>query len=165
MRQRDLSQEDARRDAATKKALTITLAREPEMGMLRTGERVVVFRGTEDGAARPLKGVFTVPLHRVENSEQGEADLDRKLRALGGGDELTLAGQWSKNTWQGRESWEFKAQHFAEGRHTLEQVLEKARVERGDQAPAVDGALAVEERAPATVRRPHPAREGGMGGI
>ncbi len=165
MRQRDLSQEDARRDAASKKALTITLAREPEMGMLRTGERIVVFRGTEDGATRPLKGVFTVPLHRVENSEQGEIDLDRKLRALGGGDELTLAGQWSKNTWQGRETWEFKAQHFAEGRHSLEQVLEKARIERGEKSPAVESGMVAETRTAVTARRPQPARDGGMGGI
>lgn len=165
MRQRDLSQEDAARDAGSKKAVTITLSREPEMSVLRTGERAVVFRGVEDGATKPLRAVFMVPLHRVENNEQGEADLDRRLRALGGGDEMTIAGQWSKNRWDGRESWEFRTQHFAEGRHSLSGVLERARIERGEAPSAPETGTGLGASMARPVRRPVPSRDGGMGGI
>lgn len=157
-RARDLAQEDAGRDAGSKKALTITLSREPEMTVLRTGERAVVFRGTEEGATRPLKAVFTVPLHRVENSERGSDELDRRLRDIGGGDKLTLAGQWKKNVWQGRESWEFNTKHFAEGDHTLDKVLDKARAERGEIVERGEAAPA--RQAPA---RALAGREAGMG--
>lgn len=157
-RLRDIAQEDAGRDAGSKKALTITLSREPEMATLRDGQRAVVFRGVEEGGIKPLKAVFPLPLHRVENSEQGAEDLDRRLRDLSGGDKLSVAGQWKKNVWQGRESWEFNTKHFAEGAHTLDKVLEKARVDRGEIVERNETAPAM--RAPA---RALAGREAGMG--
>lgn len=140
-RERSYAEDDQARDAGSKKALSITLVHEPETRNMMNGERVVMLRGTEPGRINPILALYVVP-PRVANDEKRDEAFDRSLRELGGGDKVSLAGQWSKRTWSDHagdkhESWEFKTQHFAQGEMSLERILEKARVNRGEQsAPA-----------------------------
>jgi len=141
-RERFYQGEEAARDAASKKALTITLAHEPEMRFMPSGDRVMLLRGVEDGRTSPLTAVYVVPT-RTTDSEDREAAFDQTLRGLGGGDRVSLAGQWAKRGWndqrgQRHEAWEFKTQIFAAGDVPLDRMLENARAERlGADARAV----------------------------
>lgn len=126
--------EEAIRDRDTKKALAITLVHEPEIRFRPSGEQVVLLRGVEDGRTSPLTAVFTVP-SRTRDSEEREASFDQTLRGIGGGDRVSLAGQWSKRGWNNsagvrQETWEFKTQIFQKGDFSLGKMLENARAER-----------------------------------
>lgn len=137
--QRIYSSEDRERDAASKKAVTITLTEEPRLRVLPSGDRVVVLRGVQDGQSSPMAAVYPIPA-RSELEEQGRSDFDRTLRAMGGGDRMSLAGNWSKRSWKDsenrpREAWEFKAQHMARGDVPLEGMLSTARAVDPDKDP------------------------------
>lgn len=161
---RRYAEDDRERDAGSKKAVTITLEHEPESRTLRSGERVMLLRGTEEGRTKPIVAVYALPA-RIQDNEASEEAFDRRMRDMGGGDKVTLAGQWNKRVWNDaqdvrRESWEFKTQHFEMGAMPLEKVLEKARAARGEQ---------VETKAPEPVDQARSAaraqhdRNGGMG--
>lgn len=158
---RRYADDDRDRDQRSKKALVITLDHEPETRGLMTGETVVLLRGTEDGRSKSSVAVYTVPA-RISDDEGAERAFDRQLRDMGGGDKISLAGQWSRRTWKDannkpQEAWEFKAQHFALGERTLEQILEAARAARGGQ---VAKEPPVERVAAPRVRH---GQDGGMG--
>lgn len=130
-RDREYARDDAARDAASRKAVVITLDREPEMRTKPDGTEIAVFRGREDGRASSLVAIYEKPLRAV-NEDDAASDFDRKMRALGGGDRMTLAGSWAKRFWndqagQRQEAWEFKSQHFAKGEVPLERMLSTAR--------------------------------------
>lgn len=131
--------EEALRDKASKKALTITLVHEPEMRSLQSGDSVMLLRGVEDGKNNPLVAVYNVP-SRTRDNEDREASFDQTLRELGGGDRVSLAGQWSKRGWNDRagvrqESWEFKTQIFEKGDVPLDKMIENERANRLGVSP------------------------------
>lgn len=139
-RAREYAREDAERDAASRKAVVITLDREPEMRTKPDGTEIAVFRGRENGRTSSLVAIYEKPLRAV-NEDDAAADFDRRMRALGGGDKMTLAGNWAKRVWKDqagdrREAWEFKSQHFVKGEVPLERMLSTAREGQGVGAAA-----------------------------
>lgn len=146
------------------KSISITLVHEPEMRSLPSGDRVVMFRGTQPDQSNPTLASYTVP-PRAEGRDADRDAFDGLMRNLGGGDKLTLAGQWSKRNWkdsegQARSAWEFKTQHFAQGDMSLEKVLEKARIDRGE---VVAQPQPVREQEHARGARAAASRADGMG--
>lgn len=132
-REEGFRRDEESRDAASKKALSITLVQEPEMRSLPSGEAVVVLRGTEKGALRPLVAVYKIP-DRVMANEETHASFMRSMQEIGGGDKMSLAGSWTQRHWKTQQgemmkAWEFKAQHIAVGEVPLERMLSKSRGE------------------------------------
>lgn len=159
------AQDDVERDARSKKAVSITLVHEPEMRTLRTGERAVILRGTEEGRSTPMAAIYAIP-PRIEGNEAKSQAFDDTLRGLGGGDKLTLAGQWARRGWKDAQNvshvaWEFKTQHFAKGEMSLEQVLDKARADRGESVARPVHEQVVEQKRATPARGAQ--RDGGMG--
>lgn len=158
--------DEAKRDAATKKALTITLSHEPEGRTKPSGERVILLRGVEEGRTQPLTAVYTVPM-RTSHDEDREARFDQTLRGLGGGDRVSLGGQWAKRGWNDaagirHEAWEFKTQVFEKGDVPLERMLENERASRRGEAVA-QGAPSREAAEPARSTRRGPSPDAGVG--
>lgn len=111
-----------------KSALVLTLSQEPMVRETAGGDPFVVFVGTQKGLDQPSVAVLRLP-REMEQGERREA-LDNELRALGGGDQLSLAGQWVRHSWTNpdktpQESWSFETKAFARGEFSLEQMLSR----------------------------------------
>lgn len=161
--QETLSRDDAERDRKSVKAITLTLEHEPEMRGLMSGERAILFRGTQPGQSNASVSSYTVPV-RTERSEDGRRALDGMLREMGGGDKITLTGQWSKRHWKTstgapKSAWEFNAQHMVPGEMSLEKAMEKVRQDRGE----VVAAPGIEEKRVNQARSAAMGRDGGVG--
>lgn len=110
-------------DAGLKKAITITLVREPHIRSTSDGRKLLIFEGTEDGRMTPLSAVHEVG----DRDGRHGAVLEERLRRIGGGDRVTVAGQWVRHRWAGPDSssherWEFRTSRFRAGDHTLAQM-------------------------------------------
>lgn len=155
-RERSYAPDDALRDASSKKALTITLTEEPSRRVLPSGERIVVLHGVEKDRDKPMAAVYVIPA-RVENDEQRMSTLDSTLRDLGGGDKVSLAGQWSKRNWKSGQgeamsSWEFKTQSFEPGEHSLDVLKQRAIASRLPQVEIEQDRKSAGARAAAAAR-------------
>lgn len=118
----------------------------------------MLLRGRQDGKDSPSVAVYKIP-SRTSDSEDREASLDTTLRALGGGDRVSLAGKWSKRVWKdGRggdhSAWEFKTQIFEKGEVSLERMRENEKASRLGVAPAPEASRGVEPETPAVKDRP-----------
>lgn len=128
-------EDEASRDRGSKTRISMTLVQEPEFRSTLSGERTVLLRGTQDGQSVPSVASYKVP-DRVMDDRDAENSFMRQMQDIGGGDRLSLAGQWSKRKWQDREglpreTWEFKAQHMAVGDVSLEKMLSKGKEGEG----------------------------------
>lgn len=161
------ARDDAERDGKSKSAIVLTLVHEPEMRALPSGDRIMVLRGTQDRQTNPSVAAYILP-PRVNESDEASEAFNGRMRALGGGDKVTLAGNWSKRVWKSpegkkNEAWEFKAQHFAEGRMSLERLMEKVRSDRGETVEASAEGVQPSQGSPRRGRASSAARDGGMG--
>lgn len=155
-----LEQEEAaeaiRRDGALRKRVVVTLDRAPEVRRTATGDLMVGFTGREDGGSKSLSSVYVAtPAERLIGSEENAA-LHERLDAMGKGSRASFGGSWAKRQWQNpegqaRETWEFKAQRFAEGDVSLEALRAKVGPQVGEGRAAAAVAVAPEHagRSPA----------------
>lgn len=131
-RQEEFYQADeTERDRKSKTRIALTLVREPEFRSTISGERTVLFYGTQDKQTAPSVAEYKIP-ERVMGDRDAENNFMRQMEKIGGGDRLSLAGQWSQRHWKDREgtprmTWEFKAQHMAEGEVSLEKMLARSK--------------------------------------
>lgn len=131
-RQEEFYQADeAERDSKSKSHIAITLVREPEFRSSMSGERMVLLHGTQDKQTSPSIAEYKIP-ERIMGDRNAEYSFMRQMEKIGGGDRMSLAGQWSKRRWKDREgtpriTWEFKAQHIAEGDVSLEKMLARSK--------------------------------------
>lgn len=118
-------------EEGAKRAVQITLEEEPQVRTSLKGETFVRFVGREDGAEKPLMALFRVP-DALASQQNASDPLDQSLRELGGGDRLSLAGQWIQHSWKGaagaeHSTWEFRAQIFEKGDHSLDRMVARMK--------------------------------------
>lgn len=145
----------AKRLQFSPKRVVITLAASPEERSVGE-QRVVAFTGSESGRS-PLSAVYFLADHQRFDAF-GRDDHDQRVASLRAGDKLTLAGQWSKRKWKGRdgadmEAWEFKAQQFERGDVPLAEMGTAALARIEAFAPAAGAAAPASQRdAPVSAR-------------
>lgn len=114
--------EHAKRSELSSKKVTITLTARPDVrsaGAGLNGHTIVHFRGAEANRNNALSAVYFLADHERSDGF-GEEEFSQRVESLEAGDQLSLAGKWSKRKWKGqdgkdRESWEFQAQRFERG--------------------------------------------------
>lgn len=127
--------EQSKREDASKKRVVVTLSETPRERFVGS-QKVVSFSGTEAGRSSPLSGVYFVPEHEARDGFARES-FDQRLDGLNAGDKLSMSGHWAKRKWQDgqgkdRETWEFRAQNFAKGDASIEDMNLEARARIGD---------------------------------
>lgn len=126
-----------------KSVLVLTLSQEPMVRFSSDESPFVLFVGNQKGVEKPSVAVLRLPKDMAQGQKREE--LDTELRALGGGDTMSLAGQWRKHRWMSpdntpQQSWSFESRVFAKGEHSLDQLLAR-ETPRQEQAQQMQRAM------------------------